>query len=37
MFPANFARAGIAFLTSFEAATSACFVVAPIVTDFPFT
>ena len=26
-----------AFLISFENATSACFVVAPIVTDFPLT
>ena len=30
-------KAGIAFLTSLELATSACFVVAPIVTVFPLT
>ena len=37
MLPANLARAGIAFFTSFDVATSTCFVVAPIVTVFPLT
>ena len=34
---AKLASEGIAFFTSFELATSTCFVVAPIVTDFPLT